>query len=290
MKIENFNKYDVKKKTYGGANGNKLSIVINDDIYMLKFPQRTNKKTELSYANSCISEYIGSNIFNILGVKAQNTILGTYTFNDIERITVACKDFENEGYVLKDFASVKNQIVDSTSNGYGTELTDILETIEKQVLIDPVVLSKHFWKMFVIDALIGNWDRHNGNWGFLYNQTKDDVRIAPIFDCGSCLYPQIDGNTINKVLSNSNDLKARIYDIPTSAICLNGKRINYYKFINSHEYSQCDEAINNIIEIIDFNKINKLIDDIECIDELHKTFYKEMLEKRYKAIFLNEKI
>ena len=35
--------------------------------------------------------------------------------------------------VLKDFTSVKNQIIDSNSNGYGTELKDIIETIEKQL-------------------------------------------------------------------------------------------------------------------------------------------------------------
>ena len=36
--------------------------------------------------------------------------------------------------------------------------------------------------MFVVDAFIGNWDRHNGNWGFLYNQETDKLEIAPIFD------------------------------------------------------------------------------------------------------------
>ena len=53
--------------------------------------------------------------------------------------------------------------------------------------------------MFVVDAFIGNWDRHNGNWGFLYNQETDKLEIAPIFDCGSSLFPQIDDELIKKV-------------------------------------------------------------------------------------------
>lgn len=28
---------------------------------------------------------------------------------------------------------------------------------------------QYFWDMFVVDALLGNFDRHNGNWGFLYD-------------------------------------------------------------------------------------------------------------------------
>ena len=171
----NFSNLPVRKKSYGGANGNKLSILIDNEIYMLKLPQKATKNEYLSYANSSISEYIGSHIYNLLKINAQETLLGLYTYNNVERISVACKDFEKNGYVLKDFASVKNQIIDSSSNGYGTELKDILETIENQHIIDPIELSNHFWNMFIIDALIGNWDRHNGNWGFLYNQETDDI-------------------------------------------------------------------------------------------------------------------
>ena len=48
-----------------------------------------------------------------------------------------------------------------------TELSDILETIEKQQFVEPGRLLEYFWDVFAIDALLGNFDRHNGNWGFL---------------------------------------------------------------------------------------------------------------------------
>jgi len=286
MKLMNFTSLPIRKKSYGGANGNKISVVINDNLYMLKLPSHAPKNPNLSYANSCVSEYLGSHIFNMLGIEAQETILGIFNYNDIERISVACKDFEKNGYILKDFASVKNQIIDSNSNGYGTELLDILETIEKQQLIDQVVLSNHFWNMFVIDALIGNWDRHNGNWGFLYNQETDDIKLAPIFDCGSCLFPQIDEEIIIKCIKDENEMNARIYDFPTSAILLNNKRINYYKFIKSHEYEECDKAITRIKEKIDLEKINSLIDELDCISDNHKLFLKTIIKRRYEVLFL----
>ncbi|WP_346730082.1 hypothetical protein [Dysosmobacter welbionis] len=45
---------------------------------MLKFPAQAPKNKDLSYANSCITEYIGCHIFNSVGIKAQETLLGTY--------------------------------------------------------------------------------------------------------------------------------------------------------------------------------------------------------------------
>ena len=284
MELLNFNKYEVRKKSYGGANGNKISILIDNELYMLKLPTRANKNENMSYANSCISEYLGSHIFNMLGINAQKTLLGYYEHNGIRRISVACKDFEKNGFYLKDFASVKNQIIDSTSNGYGTDISDVLETIEKQRLIDPFELSKMFWDMFVIDALIGNWDRHNGNWGFLYNQNTDEIKIAPIFDCGSGLFPQIDDVMLKKILNDKNQINARIYDFPTSALLFNGKRINYYSFIKSHEFKECDKAIERIKEKMNLEAINRLIDDVNCISDLHKEFLKLIIKKRFEII------
>ena len=281
----NFTNLPQRKKSYGGANGSKLSVIINNELYMLKLPSHASKNDNLSYANSCISEYLGCHIFNMIGIKAQETILGSYEYNGVNRVSVACKDFEKDGYKLMDFASVKNQIIDSKSNGYGTDIIDIVEAIEKQNLIDPIELSNHFWNIFVIDALIGNWDRHNGNWGFLYNQDTDEIRIAPIFDCGSCLFPQMDEVLAKKVLKDKTQMNARIYDFPTSAILYKGKRINYYKFIKSHEYVECDKAIERIKNKIDLNKINKLIKDVQCISEIQKNFLITIIKKRYETLF-----
>lgn len=285
MKLMNFTNLPQRKKSYGGANGSKLSVIINNELYMLKLPSHASKNDNLSYANSCISEYLGCHIFNMIGIKAQETILGSYEYNGVNRVSVACKDFEKDGYKLMDFASVKNQIIDSKSNGYGTDIIDIVEAIEKQNLIDPIELSNHFWNIFVIDALIGNWDRHNGNWGFLYNQDTDEIRIAPIFDCGSCLFPQMDEVLAKKVLKDKTQMNARIYDFPTSAILYKGKRINYYKFIKSHEYVECDKAIERIKNKIDLNKINKLIKDVQCISEIQKNFLITIIKKRYETLF-----
>lgn len=156
-----------RNKTYAGANGSKISIVYNNELYMLKFPSKPTRKTDLSYTNSCISEYIGCNIYKSIGIPTQDVILGTYsTKSNRETIVVACKDFAIKGLIIQDFASLKNQVIDFEGNGYGTELTDILSVIDLQTAVDVKILSDRFWDMFVVDALIGNCNRHNGDWGF----------------------------------------------------------------------------------------------------------------------------
>lgn len=269
-----------RKKTYAGANGSKISVTVGDKLYMLKFPAPPTKTTGLSYANSCFSEYLGCHIFQSVGIQTQTTLLGTYG----DKVVVACEDFTYPGVVLQDFASLKNQVINSMRNGYGTELSDILETFETQMDIDPKTLSDRFWDMFIVDALIGNWDRHNGNWGFLYDTLLDRISLAPVFDCGSSLYPQADESVLEEVLSNRSALHYRVYEIPTSAITVKGKRLKYFDFITSLEYEGCNTALARIAPLIDLGKISDIIDETPFISDLQKRFYKYIIDARKTLI------
>lgn len=274
-------------KAYNGANGKKIAVEYEGRQYMLKFPPSgAQKPTDLSYTNSCISEHLGSSIFNMLGIPAQKTLLGVFTVSGKEKVVCACGDFTTDGKTLYDFCSIKNTVIDSEHGGSGTELSDILESIEKQQFVNPGKLLEHFWNMFVVDALLGNFDRHNGNWGFLYNSQTDTAEIAPIFDCGSCLLPQADEKVMRNVLTNQDDLNARIYRFPTSAIKMGGQKVNYYDFLMSGEYADCNEAIVRIVPKIDMEQIEQFIDETPYISDLQKDFYKAYINARYEKIML----
>lgn len=179
-------------KAYNGANGKKIAIEYSGEQYMLKFPPSgKGKPTELSYTNSCLSEHIASSVFNMLGVTAQETMLGTFKVNGREKLVCACKDFTAGGKQLFDFCSIKNTILDSDTNGSGTELSEILETIEKQQFVSPDRLLEHFWDVFVIDALLGNFDRHNGNWVFstIHSQIPAPLRLCSTAEAVCCPRP-----------------------------------------------------------------------------------------------------
>lgn len=272
-------------RAYNGANGKKIAVLYNGIEYMLKFPPSGERKpTELSYTNSCISEHVASSIFNLIGLNAQQTMLGTYQVGNKTKLVCACKDFTAGGKRFFDFCSMKNTILESESGGSGTELDDIIDAIEKQQYISPEYLTNFFWDMFVVDALLGNFDRHNGNWGFLFDDATGEASIAPIFDCGSCLLSRADEKIMNSVLADEDAMNARVFQFPTSAVKLNGKKINYYDFITAAEYEDCNAAVKRIVPNIDLEKISAFIDEVPYISDLQKEFYKEYIGARFQLI------
>lgn len=135
-------------RVYNGANGSKIAVEYNGEAYMLKFPPSgEGKPTELSYTNSCISEHLASSIYNMIGIKAQETMLGTFTVKGKTKTVCACKDFTVDGKRLFDFCSIKNTVIDSDTGGNGTELEDIMDTIDKQQFVSPTRLPGAFWNM-----------------------------------------------------------------------------------------------------------------------------------------------
>lgn len=271
-------------KYYGGKNGGKICVKYNNEDYMLKFPGINEGIAEQGYSNSCISEYISCNIIESIGLKVQKTLLGIYKLNNTKKIVVACKDFTTTGTVLKQFAELKNSQIETSKNGYGTELSEVMETIENQIIYDVKELKEFFWDMFIADSLVGNFDRHNGNWGFLINESLNKIEIAPIYDCASCLYPQLTDDRIAEIINNDEEMEARVFVFPTSALKIHDKKINYFDFISNLENEDCNKALLKIYPRIDMEKISKIIDETPVISNIRKSFYKKILKLRYEKI------
>lgn len=271
-------------KYYGGKNGGKICVIYNNEDYMLKFPANKDEKEVNAYSNNCSSEYVACHILESLGLEVQKTLLGRYELNGKEKIVVACKDFTSSGNVLKQFAELKNSQIETSKNGYGTELREILETIEMQAIYDVEKLKDFFFDMFIADALVGNFDRHNGNWGFLINEKLKQVKIAPIYDCASCLYPQLTDDRISEIINDNEELNARIFLFPTSSLKINDKKINYFDYISSLENKECNKALLRIFPKINLEKIKQIINDTPFISDIRKEFYIKIITLRYEKI------
>ena len=279
--MRDFTDSKVYKKTYGGTSRSKICVEIDGERYMLKFPRKTPNK---NYDNACISEHIGCSIYRELGIATQETMLGTYNTNGKEKIVVACKNIDVDGYRLYDFACLKNAVLNSSLNGHVTELDDILWVIENQTYLDKTKLKHHFCEMFVIDCFIGNHNRNNENWGFLYNEQTDEIKIAPIYACGSCLYPQISESMMRKIISDENEISSIIYDLSTTAIKINNQNIKYYDFLMSTDDKDFIKAIVAIHDKINMHDINDIVIHTDGISDLQREFYVSMLAAAYSKI------
>ena len=212
-------------------------------------------------------------------------VLGIFV-NGKTKIVCACKDFTRPGVRLYDFCSIKNTVIDSETGGTGTELSDILDTIERQSFVDPVIVSERFWQMFVVDALLGNFDRHNGNWGFLVEEDTQSSSLAPVFDNGSCLLPQADDSIMQRCLEDEDEMNARIYTFPTSMIKQAGKKINYFDFLHALDMPQgLRMALDQLFPRIQALDFNALVEAAPYLTPLQRQFYIEYLTRRRQIMF-----
>ena len=269
--IEELNNYKGSEK--------KKTLIYNGKKYLVKFPNPVPEEKKISFKNNAFSEYVGSNIFKICGFKTQNVILGKYIYKEKEKIVCACEDFTDEEHVLYEFESLA--LSTNPDKKIDTELSDIMEVIEESQTIDSKETKKKFWDMFVIDSLIGNTDRHNGNWGFLLNKETRKAEFSPIYDWGSCLNLMLEDEELEKMSETElKNLAINCY----SCIKENGKKINYMSFIKEMKNQECNNAIKRVFVNIHIDEIKMFIDNIEYMSNIRKAFYKKILEIRYESI------
>jgi len=197
-----FSNYEVSN-TYFGGSEKKIGLIISGSEYMIKF----QKQTEFGKRNNHISEYIGSHIFELLGFKVQETYLGTYKGEQV----VACKNFIEDGYQFVPFNDVGESTLDQDKERYQYSYTDIMKMLRdnsKLTNVDETISV--FWQLFIVDALLGNFDRHGANWGFLKKDNK--YTLAPIFDNGSSLFPAMtDEDEMKEIMGSQEETDKRIF-------------------------------------------------------------------------------
>ena len=119
-----FTKATEELNNYRGSE-KKKTLIYNNKRYLVKFPDPIREKNKnISYINNAFSEYIGSNVFKIVGFRVQNTILGTYVYNGKEKIVCACEDFTDGNHVLYEFKSLALSV--NPDKKIETELSDII--------------------------------------------------------------------------------------------------------------------------------------------------------------------
>ncbi len=276
----NFSNATENINTYGGSE-KKKTLVFEGKKFLVKFPDPIRQKNKnISYINNAYSEYIGSNIFNICGFNTQKTYLGSYLYKDENKIICACEDFTDNNHVLYEFE--KLAISSNPNKKIETEISDIISVLdENSHLINISNIKEYFWDMFIIDALIGNTDRHNGNWGFILDKLSNSFEISPIYDCGSSLFPLLSDDEISKL--TENEIKNIAYNTHSS-LKENNTKINYMPYIESMKNANVNNALLRVFSNINIDKIYDFINNTPCITTIRKSFYNNVINIRYEIL------
>jgi hypothetical protein len=313
IKLIDFNSYDIAKGVfYGGDAGAKDAIIYDGEAWMLKYPKTTRDlvNPQISYTTSPLSEYLGSKIYENLGIPVHETLLGVRN----NKVVVACKDFtlkmdddssfgDHGQWLVKQkliipFHDLKNSFMASDLESYsgtGSEklLDEVLATINGlPELITIKGVMERFWDMFVVDAFIGNNDRNNGNWGILFDQMSREMSLAPVYDNGNSFFNK---RSLTQMEKRMSDEKAMWEDACLTPVCAykytgldnEGQKINPFTFIKSGENSDCNEAVLRFVNAVDMKAIAKIVYDIpeaagnlSVMPEVQKEFYMELMRIR----------
>ena len=179
--------YSNRNGSYGGQAGDKDGIVIDGEPWIAKYPKSNEgmeKSDKLSKTSQTpLSEYIGSHIYEILGYPVHKTLLGIRK----NFLVVACKDFCDENTRLLEMRTLKNIHISEMNYKFNMELheTDDDHLVNLNELfvhfeLNPEIskikgVAERFWNQVVIDGLIGNNDRNNGNWEFYLAEIKGSL-------------------------------------------------------------------------------------------------------------------
>lgn len=266
-----------KTNTYYGGSEKKISVLVNGSEYMLKFQKADsfgNKR------DNHVSEYIGSHIFEILGFPVQETHLGIYRGEPV----VACKNFLESGEQFVPFNDVGESTLDRDRETYQYSYDDIMKMLVDNSKLTNVAESiEMFWDLYVVDAILGNFDRHGANWGFV--KRHGAYRLAPVFDNGSCLFPRLtDEDEMESVMASDVETNRRVFEFPTSQILLDGKKSSYFEVISSLRYEECNKALAAIHDRYDKEQVDQLLECTPMISETKRRFLGHMLDARYRLI------
>lgn len=214
-------------------------------------------------------------------IFTQETVLGTYTDKSGKnRIVVGCKDFTQDGATLHEFSKLGNSVV-TLDEKIKASIENVRLTVRETDLIkDKAGILDKFWDMFVVDALLGNYDRHLDNWGVL---SKDgEVSFAPVYDCGSSLGALFSDERMRGLLNNPTEFRNEEYNVK-SCYSMAGKRIFYHEIFKTPP-PELAEAIKRTTPRIDMARIGQIVLSTEGISDIRKEYLIKSLTMRYEQI------
>ncbi len=287
--------------TYGGKAGDKEGITYNGEPWIVKYPKSTRgMRGELaSYTTAPLSEYIGSNAYQILGIEAHDTILGIRN----GKLVVACKDFCQTEGSLREIRTLKNvynkelaekleESLSSTSDSHLIDLESIMIHLHHNPILKEVPdISERFWEQVLVDVLINNNDRNSGNWGVLLENGK--YRLAPVFDNGAAFSNKLPDYKLGELLQDSKRFTQSLENAKT-IYGMEGQPV-YAKDIQTLLNDDLLKTATRIIPVMaqKMREIQKFVDGIpedagviKVCSQVRKEYYKTSLQARFEQFLL----
>jgi len=186
------------------------------------------------------NEVIASKIMDVLGIDHVQYELARNESDNMPLSICKCMVDRNTEFITA------QTVMDMELKNNRNEYARFIEICGKNGIKDA---KKHADEMIILDCIVGNTDRHTGNFGIIRNaDTLEWIRTVPIFDNGNSLchdIKKIDDITKNidsdcRWFPESNFEKLRYIDFPEWYSASSGKKISTIVY----NELQCNENMN----------------------------------------------
>ncbi len=260
----------------------KFFIMIDNKKYLVKDSFYDKRRKENTLSPYC--EYVGSNFIRESGLlSCQKCYLGYYKGNPV----VICEDIF-EDCLFRPFKELHQSSAGTDLGSKEYTYDDVLYILDKKSQLDGSDLKDYmhyFWLMFLFDAVLGNRDRHEGNWGFI--KRNGITKFAPIYDNGNSLFPNVD-------LSNWKQydfIKERVYIRPASQFKMWKKeytdravRTNFNEVLLD-SFSHTAEQI-ALMKTLDYKTL--ITKSIKDVPTEYVEWFSTIIEFRFRCLILRE--
>ena len=294
--------FSARHGSYAGMAGDKDGILYQSEPWIIKYPKtgRFLQNQQVSYMTSPLSEYIGSHIFQILGIPVHETLLGIRN----QKVVVACKDFRPKGQLLLEMKMIKNsanaelsdrleQELHYSATGDRVNLNEMLLHLQyNNILRKTPGVTERFWETAVVDILIDNSDRNNGNWGILQDEETQEVALAPVYDNGNSFSNKASDEQLRNYMEEPEQALINRMTGGRTAYEYDGKLLSSKKFLQL-ENPGLQKAILTMVP-----RMRKHISEIEAFireipaeykgysicSDIRKDYYIRGIQKRYEKL------
>lgn len=260
---------------------NKIAVKDENIRYILKFGKESVKDN--TYFKDYISEFISCKIAKQLGYSVQEVQLGYY--NNKECCALTMFDLPLHSFKSLGASSLDSDVLYKRDIRYNLDWLLELKMTSKKFAITQEIYDKWVLDVFFLDMFVGNYDRHENNWGFV--RVNGLYNLAPLYDMGASLFSRqmdevsnwTDGQIRDAVVSHSR-----------SAILYKGKKKNYFELLDL--YNDNDDIQKQLQAFIvkvksDINSFNKIYDEVIAYNSEYKeyvTFVDKMLRLKLSML------